>query len=65
MSQVYSQTMKQNDLRIHGIQPRLRHAFADLAAGWAANAETNGNGTFSFSEGDEAENSIFIDPGLV
>ena len=41
-------------------------AFADLAAGWAANAETNGNGTFSFSEGsDEAESSIFIDPGLV
>ena len=41
-------------------------AFADLAAGWAANAETNENDTFSFSEGsDEAEDSIFIDPGLV
>ena len=40
-------------------------AFADIAAGWAASRTANeGDGLTFIGDGDELDNSIFVDPGL-
>ena len=40
-------------------------AFADMAAGWAANRTATESVGFTFTgDGDEADKGIFVDPGL-
>ena len=41
-------------------------AFADIAAGWAANVATRESDAFSFADySDESQDHIFADPGLI